>query len=208
MIVREGYPFVIVPGFLALAAAVAGSIPVTGFFLLVTAFNAWFFRNPTRIPPMDEKVVVSPADGKIVNIVKGRDDRYLKGDAQKISIFMSPFDVHVNRSPVLGKVEGVSYNPGRFFSANKDKASLDNEQNAVFLKDKEGRRILCVQIAGFLARRIVCDVHGGETLHKGQRFGLIRFGSRVDLYLPLECSLVVREGDRVRGGETIVAYFP
>lgn len=208
MIVREGYPFVIIPGLLALAAALSGSIPVTGFFLLIAAFNAWFFRNPTRIPPMDEKVVVAPADGKIVSIVKGREERYLKDDAQRVSIFMSPFDVHINRSPVLGKVESVSYNPGRFFSANKDKASLDNEQNAVLLRDKDGRRILCVQIAGFLARRIVCDVTGGETLHKGQRFGLIRFGSRVDLFLPLECSLIVREGDRVRGGESIVAYFP
>lgn len=208
MIVREGYPFVFIPLGLAFAAALAGSAPATGFFLLVAGFNAWFFRNPPRTPPLDDKAVIAPADGKVVGISSAREDRFLKADTQRLSIFMSPLDVHINRSPVSGRVEAVSYNKGKFISAHKDKASLDNEQNAVLLRTETGKQVVCVQIAGFIARRIICDVRAGETLAKGQRFGLIRYGSRVDLFLPPDCPVVVREGDRVKGGESIVAYFP
>jgi len=208
MIVKEGYPFVYIPGGIALGLVLLGFEAAAVFFLIVTGFNVWFFRNPLRTPPADDKAILSPADGKIVSIVRTREDRLLNSEAQRVSVFMSPLNVHVNRSPVSGRVDSVVYNKGKFLTANKEKASLDNEQNALLITAPSGMKFLCVQIAGFIARRIICDVGKGDSLTRGQRFGLIRYGSRVDLFLPLECTVVVREGDRVRGGESIVAYLP
>ena len=164
----------------------------------------WFFRDPERRVPDDERLVVSPADGRVLAVVEEREDRVLHATATRISIFMSPLDVHVNRSPVTGTVAAVEHTAGKFRAAFADKASLDNERNALVL-DSGGRRYLLVQIAGALARRIVCDVGPGDTVRRGERFGMIMFGSRVDLFLPMGVRPVVRPGARVRAGLTVLA---
>ena len=170
-------------------------------------FCLWFFRSPARTAPPDERLVVSPADGKVVAVVSEREDHFLHAPATRVSIFMSPLDVHVNRNPVSGVVEDVRHTAGRFRAAFKDKASLDNERNAVVLSSG-GRRYLMVQIAGALARRIVCDVTPGDRVRRGERFGMIMFGSRVDLFLPPEVVPVVRTGARVHAGTTVLAEVP
>lgn len=177
------------------------------FFTLLTVFVLWFFRNPGRVIPADPSAVISPADGKVIVAEEVNEGRYLKEKTLKISIFMNVFNVHVNRAPYRGKVTDVIYNKGKFISANLDKASLDNEQNAVILDIGNGKRILFVQIAGLIARRIVCYLKIGDYIEKGQRIGLIRFGSRVDAYLPLGSTLNVKVGDKVRAGETILGYL-
>jgi len=177
------------------------------FFLLLTAFVVWFFRNPERDIPSDENSIVSPADGKVIVIGRGFDDRFLKTDALKISIFMNVFNVHVNRIPTSGKVLGVFYNPGKFFSADKDKASLENEQNALLIEAKNGKKFVVNQIAGLIARRIVCYAKPGDSIEKGRRFGMIRFGSRLDVYLPTDCKIDVNVGDKVKAGSSILAHW-
>ncbi len=168
--------------------------------LVVAAAVAAFFRDPERVPPDAEGVVVSPADGKVVDVGEPSG-----AEGRRLSIFLSPLDVHINRAPMNGKVSDVSYRAGHFFAAYKGKASEENERNAVELVDDAGRTLRIVQIAGFLARRIVCYVNPGDSLRKGQRFGMIMFGSRVDLHLPGDAEIEVAPGQRVRGGETIVA---
>jgi len=177
------------------------------FFLLLTAFVVWFFRNPERDIPSDENSIVSPADGKVIVIGRVFDDRFLKTDALKISIFMNVFNVHVNRIPTSGKVLGVFYNPGKFFSADKDKASLENEQNALLIEAKNGKKFVVNQIAGLIARRIVCYTKEGVMVEKGKRFGMIRFGSRLDVYLPTDCKIDVNVGDKVKAGSSILAHW-
>ena len=177
------------------------------FFLLLTAFVVWFFRNPERDIPSDENSIVSPADGKVIVIGRVFDDRFLKTDALKISIFMNVFNVHVNRIPTSGKVLGVFYNPGKFFSADKDKASLENEQNALLIEAKNGKKFVVNQIAGLIARRIVCYAKPGDSIEKGRRFGMIRFGSRLDVYLPTDCKIDVIVGDKVKAGSSILAHW-
>jgi len=177
------------------------------FFLLLTAFVVWFFRNPERDIPSDENSIVSPADGKVIVIGRVFDDRFLKTDALKISIFMNVFNVHVNRIPTSGKVLGVFYNPGKFFSADKDKASLENEQNALLIEAKNGKKFVVNQIAGLIARRIVCYAKPGDSIEKGRRFGMIRFGSRLDVYLPTDCKIDVNVGDKVKAGSSILAHW-
>jgi phosphatidylserine decarboxylase len=171
-----------------------------GFFL-------WFFRDPARMPPPGERLVLAPADGKVLDVASDREDRFLGAPATRISIFMSPLDVHVNRAPVSGTVERVEHTPGRFRAAFHDKASLDNERNAVVFRHGS-RRYLMVQIAGAVARRIVCDVAPGDALARGGRFGLIMFGSRLDLFMPHDVQPLVRPGDRVFAGLTPVAEEP
>ena len=168
-----------------------------------------FFRNPERYPPFREGTIVSPADGRILSVTQV-DGPELSGIAEctKVSIFMSVFNVHVNRAPVAGRVLEIHYKPGKFFSANLDKASEENERNLVVMEDESGRRIAFVQIAGLIARRIVCFVEPEDTLEKGERFGLIRFGSRVDLYLPTSTEIDISVGQHVKGGETIIGYLP
>ena len=167
--------------------------------LLGVAFCLWFFRDPEREAPTDERLVISPADGRVVAVVPEREDRFLDALATRVSIFMSPLDVHVNRSPVTGTVRQVQHTAGRFRAAFSDKSSLDNERNAVVL-ESGGRRFLLVQIAGAVARRIVCHVAPGDRLERGQRFGMIMFGSRVDVFLPPGVQPVVTKGERVRAG--------
>ena len=181
---------------LAAAALAAGWI-AAGVALAAAALAlAGFFRDPERTAPDGEGVVVSPADGKVVEV---------SDEGRRLSIFLSPLDVHVNRAPMDGRVQDVRYRPGRFFAANRGKASDENERNVVEFVEDSGKTLEVVQIAGFLARRIVCDVGPGDPLRKGERFGLIMFGSRVDLYLPPGAAVEVRPGQRVRSGETVVA---
>ena len=174
---------------------------------MATLAVAGFFRDPERNVPSDEEVVVSPADGKVVSIADVRHGSRFPNTATRVSIFLSPLDVHINRLPVGGQVDEVRYRPGRFLAAYKEIASERNEQNALKIVDGRGRSFGVVQIAGAVARRIVCWVRPGDRLERGERFGLIMFGSRTDLYLPDGCRVEVEEGQRVRGGETILGRF-
>ena len=174
------------------------------FFWLIFLFVLQFFRDPERIIPTVEGAVVSPADGRIL-LVETTVDPLNGGKVTKISVFMNIFNVHVNRSPVDGIVIQTKYTPGSFLNAAIDKASTDNEQNAVLIKQSNGLHVYCVQIAGLLARRIHCYAKEGDHLNRGQRYGFIRFGSRMDLYLPMGYRPTVAIGDKVMGGETIVA---
>jgi len=207
IIAREGWPFV--AG--ALIASVA--LTVLGFWLfaalawLVLIFVVQFFRDPPRLVPEERNAVLSPADGRIVKVEKARDP-YLDRDALKISVFMNVFNVHSNRSPVDGSVVDVWYHAGRFLNAAVDKASLENERNALHLRTAEGRDVTCVQVAGLIARRILCYVKRGDALARGQRYGFIRFGSRVDVYLASDARPKVTVGDKVYATETILAEFP
>lgn len=173
--------------------------------LLLLAFCLYFFRNPKRSPQGDEQQIVSPADGRVLEISEVQEERFLNEKMQRISIFMSPLNVHVNRMPITGRVETVSYNRGKFFPAFSEKASLDNEQNAIVIKNDRGVYCLFIQIAGWLARRIVCHATVGESWRRGDVFGMIRFGSRVDVYLPCHYLVKVGKDQRVCAGETILA---
>lgn len=209
MIAPEGIPFVL--GAAAIAAALyfvwPKSVPPAAVVLLLAAFMAWFFRDPERVPPSHPGAVISPADGRIVFSGDCPPGRYSAEPGKMVSVFMSVFDVHVNRAPVSGKVVAVLYNKGKFLAANVDKASLENEQNGVVIETAEGGRVSYVQIAGLIARRIVCDLSVGDAVKQGQRVGMIRFGSRVDVYLPASASLRVRTGDRVRAGESVMGVL-
>ncbi len=203
-IVKEGLPFVGGLGGAALLFGLAGWIipaGVVGGFML---FTAWFFRNPRRVIPQEPNVVVASGDGKVIAIEEEFEPRYLKEKSIRLTVFLNVFDVHVNRMPCAGTVEGISYQPGQFLVASKPEATLRNEQNAVMMKAESGAKVLCVQVAGLIARRIVCWVRQGERVQRGERFGLIRFGSRMDTFLPLGSKIRVAVGDRVKGGETIV----
>ena len=207
---REGYPFILASIFVIIITWVIGLRGVSYFSLGLAIFIISFFRDPERDIPSEEGSVVSPADGRIIKIEQERiGDRFkiCPQEAIKISIFMNVFNVHVNRVPASGKVLGVFYNPGKFFSADKDKASLENEQNALLIEAKNGKRFVVNQIAGLIARRIVCYTKEGDTLEKGKRFGMIRFGSRLDVYLPVDCKINVSIGDKVKAGSSILAYW-
>ena len=171
---------------------------------VATAFVAWFFRNPARIVPEGPRLVVSPGDGKVLAVEEEFEPRYLKDRAVRISIFLNVFDVHINRIPCEGTVEDVQYQPGLFLVASKPHATLKNEQNAVMIKTVEGAKVLCVQVAGLIARRIICWVKPKDRAVRGERYGLIRFGSRMDTYVPAGTAMRVAVGDRVKGGETIL----
>ncbi len=203
----EGYPFI---AFAALTTIVLAILHRDLFALLalaLTAFILYFFRDPERIAPDDKDAIVSPADGKVIIVDKVFDDRFVKEQVYKVSIFMNVFNVHVNRVPMNGTVSQVYYKPGKFYSADKEKAALDNEFCALTITTESNRRFAVVQVAGLIARRIVCWATQGDTLVKGERFGLIRFGSRVDLYLPLQTKLEVSVGQVVRAGETTLGYL-
>ncbi|MBM4350192.1 MAG: phosphatidylserine decarboxylase family protein [Deltaproteobacteria bacterium] len=205
-IAREGFPFLIPSAILTLFFAGMGWTVLTIPGILLTLFIAYFFRNPKRkIPPLPN-IILSPADGRVIYVGECEEDRFLKQRALKVSIFMSPLDVHINRAPASGKVLEVSYHPGRFLVASRDKASLLNEQNAFVMETEDRSKILLVQIAGFVARRIVCYAKTGDLLNRGEIFGMIRFGSRVDLYLPIDVRPIVRVGQHIKGGESIIGY--
>ena len=194
-------------GMVGAVGAAAGHPVALLPMLLGVGFCLYFFRDPERTPPPGEHLVVSPADGRVLEVREEREDRYLSAPVTRVSIFMSPLDVHVNRSPVRGSVELVRHTAGKFRAAFHDKASLDNERNAVVL-ESGGRRYLIVQVAGALARRIVCRRRVGDHLARGERFGMIMFGSRVDLFLPAGVVPRVAKDDRVRAGLTVVAEAP
>jgi phosphatidylserine decarboxylase len=205
-VAKEGLPFLIVSALLTIFLGGMGWKVLMSLGILVTLFTAFFFRNPKRKIPSLQNVILSPADGRIVHVGECEEDRFLKKKTLKVSIFMSLFNVHINRAPTAGKVLERSYHPGRFLVASVDKASLLNEHNAFVLETEDQFKILLIQIAGFIARRIVCYAKAGDTLRKGEIFGLIRFGSRIDLYLPTEVKPVVRVGQHVKGGESIIGY--
>lgn len=205
IIAREGWPF--------LGLAFVASVLVTfrwGLWSLplwlITFFILQFFRDPARTVPENANAVLSPADGRIV-VVEKTEDVYGGREALKISVFMNVFNVHSNRSPVNGEIEKVEYFPGKFVNADLDKASMENERNAMVIRADNGAMVTCVQIAGLVARRILCYVGKGDTLSRGQRFGFIRFGSRVDVYLPVTAQPKVAVGDKVYATETILAEF-
>jgi phosphatidylserine decarboxylase len=206
-IAREGYPFVISAGVLTLAAWSTGWFGPAVVFALIAIGFLGFFRDPERISPEGEGLIVSPADGKVVSVLRVARGPLMEQAESRVSIFLSPVDVHINRVPVEGVVDELRYTPGKFFAAYKDEASTGNEQNALRIVDPQGRQLSVVQIAGVLARRIVCRVKKGEFLERGARFGLIMFGSRTDLYLPSGSHIDVTEGQRVKGGETIIGRF-
>jgi phosphatidylserine decarboxylase len=203
-IAKEGYPFILTLALVAVALALLGFAWGAAAFALITLGIAAFFRDPDRTPPAGEGLILSPADGRLMEI------RETKGNGAaepgtRLSIFMSPLDVHVNRSPVRGTVEDVQYKKGSFIAAYKESSSENNEQNALTIADARGRSLRVVQIAGVLARRIVCRIKQGDALEAGERFGIIMFGSRVDVCLPAGARLEVAQGQRVTGGETILA---
>jgi len=204
----EGSPFILFAAFATLIAALLDQEAAALIGLAGTAFVLYFFRDPSRVIPDDPSTLVSPADGRVILIEQVVDDCYLNATVQKISIFMNVFDVHVNRVPFAGLVEGIIYSPGRFYSAGSSRAALENETCAVVLDGGHGRRMAFVQMAGLIARRIVCWAEKGDSLSKGSRFGMIRFGSRVDLYLPLELRLEIKKGQCVKAGSTILGRFP
>lgn len=205
-IAREGWPFLTIAVLVAIAFTVLGWIVLAVIAWCAVAFIAQFFRDPPRTIPTDPKAVLSPADGRVVKVEKARDP-YLERDALKISVFMNVFNVHSNRSPVDGKVVDRWYHGGTFLNAALDKASLENERNALHLRTATGQDVTCVQIAGLVARRILCYVEPGATLTRGQRYGFIRFGSRVDVYLDPSARPRVAVGDKVAATETILADF-
>lgn len=208
-VAREGLPFIFTGLIITIILFALGFIYVAVIFGLITLFTIWFFRDPERGSSMGEDAVLSPADGTIVDIRRlEEDNNHPGGQSLKISIFMSVFNVHVNRIPVRGRISGIKYNPGRFVSANLDKASEQNENNRVVLDTWNGHRIIFVQIAGLIARRIACWVKEDDPVSAGQRFGLIRFGSRVDIYLPAGTRIDVKLKDRVKAGQTVMGYLP
>lgn len=208
IIAREGWPFLGAALVLALLVTFGGggllwSLP----FWLIALFVLQFFRDPGRAVPGDAQSVLAPADGRIV-VIEPAHDPWLKRDALKISVFMNVFNVHSNRSPVDGEVVERWYHRGRFFNAAIDKASLENERNALHLRSATGQDVTCVQVAGLIARRILCYVGPGARLARGDRYGFIRFGSRVDLYLPKDVRVKVAVGEKVRATATILAELP
>jgi len=206
------HPIIAREGWLVLLGSFAAALIATWFagkwsipLWIWALFALQFFRDPARVPPPDEDAVISPADGRIV-VVEKVSDPYLERDALKISVFMNVFNVHSNRSPVEGEVKGRWYTPGSFVNADLDKASTENERNALWIQTARGD-VTCVQVAGLIARRILCYVRTGDRLVRGQRYGFIRFGSRVDVYLPLDARAEVSIGQKVTGGRTILARW-
>lgn len=174
-------------------------------FYLLCAFTLYFFRDPEREIPQGESLIVSPADGKVVGIDSVEHVPFIDGPAKRISIFLSVFDVHINRAPIRGKIEYRHYAPGEFLPAFEPKASVKNEQNTIGIEDPDGYRVVVKQIAGLIARRILCWKNPGDKVERGDRFGLIRFGSRTDVFLPLDARVEVKLGQRLQGGATVIA---
>ena len=204
---REGYPFI--GGFAVATLVLFWLWPPLGWLgMIVTLWCIYFFRDPPRVTPIREGIAVAPADGRVCQVVRVAPPRELglgERPLPRVSIFMSVFDCHINRSPLAGRIERIIYRAGKFISADLDKASEDNERNAFVIVTGTGQRIAVVQIAGLIARRIVCFAREGDSLGAGQRIGMIRFGSRVDVYLPEETRVLTREGQIAIAGETLIA---
>ena len=206
IIAREGWPFLAIAGAVAFALSLTSLWFLAAIAWLVVLFILQFFRDPPRTIPQQPNAVLSPADGRVVSVINVRDP-YLDRDALKISIFMNVFNVHSNRSPVDGVVRDKWYHAGSFLNASVAKSSLENERNALHIATSDGVDVTCVQIAGLIARRILCYVEAGDTLARGQRYGFIRFGSRVDVYLPLEAEPRAAIGDKVYAASSVLAWL-
>jgi phosphatidylserine decarboxylase len=204
---KEGYVFIFI---FAVVSLILGAIfsPLGWMGAVATAWCIYFFRNPDRVTPQGDGLVISPADGVVQKIAKAAPPKELgmgEEELTRISIFLNVFNVHVNRAPVEGKVTALHYYPGKFFNASLDKASEFNERQSVLITTPDNKKIACVQIAGLVARRIVCDLEDNQMVKAGERFGIIRFGSRTDVYLPDGVHPQVVEGQIMIGGETILA---
>ncbi len=204
---KEGYIFIII---FAIITFVLGSFSSIFTWLggIATVWCAYFFRNPERVTPVSDSLIISAADGVVTNISEVSPPAELEmGDEEmiRVSVFLSVFNVHVNRVPASGKILSLQYHPGKFFNASLDKASVHNERQSILMETKNKTKIAFVQIAGLIARRIVCDLEEGQEVKSGERYGIIRFGSRVDIYLPLKTAILVTEGQTCIGGETVIA---
>ena len=207
ILAREGWPFIAASVAVAAAAQWWGGWAWAALPWLVVAFMVQFFRDPPRAVPQEAKAVLSPADGRIVAVERTRDP-YLERDALKMSVFMNVFNAHSNRSPVDGEVRNAWHHPGRFFNAELSKSSLENERHALWIRTAGGADVTCVQIAGLIARRILCYAVPGQRLARGERYGFIRFGSRLDVYLPPESRPVAAVGDKVHATASLLALLP
>lgn len=202
---KEGYPFIVFFSSIAILSAIFRmNWALTVAVLIITLFMFFFFRDPDRVTVQDRNAFISPADGKIILVTEAQEDEILNEKALKISIFMSPLNVHVNRAPCSGIVRKVDHHPGKFFSAFKEDASILNEHITMLLESEHGK-IVIKQIAGAVARRAVCRVKPGDSLIQGERYGIIKFSSRVDIFLPLDSEVKVKLNDIVKAGETVLA---
>ena len=202
---KEGYPFIAFAAFVTLITAIIGYEIVAWPSLLLTTFVVAFFRDPERMTDAPADCLISPADGKVIVIEEQFDDIYLQEQVIKVSIFMNVFNVHVNRIPFNGSVKNILYKPGQFYSADSEKGALLNERCGIVMETTTGKKLVFVQVAGLIARRIVNWLELNDKVQRGIRFGLIRFGSRVDLYLPADSIIAVKIGQKVRAGETAIA---
>jgi phosphatidylserine decarboxylase len=207
-VAREGLPFIGIGCAVTILCAYLGLSIAAILTGILSLFTVYFFRDPERFVQADETTILTPADGKIIDIkVLENEENPLGESAIKLSIFMSLFNVHVNRVPVSGKITKIEYQRGNFFSANLDKASEQNEKNQITLQTDEGQKIIFVQIAGLVARRIACWIEEGDWVRSGQRCGLIRFGSRLDVYVPQNSRIVSKRNQKVKAGETVLGYL-
>jgi phosphatidylserine decarboxylase len=206
-IASPGYPFIFAAAFSTLIFALIGIAWLAIIGMLATFFICYFFRDPDRITPSLDGAIISPADGRIVHASMASANPFIPGECYKIGIFMSVFNVHVNRIPFSGSIKRVTYQPGRFHPADKDVASTQNEFNAIVLETEQHQKICFVQIAGLIARRIICGIQEGDAVICGQRFGMICFGSRVDVYLPSKTKINISIGDKVTAGSSILGVM-
>lgn len=206
-IAKSGLPFIIVGAFTTFLLGFIGFSLLSFLCLALTLFVCFFFRDPDRVIQVGDGLVSSPADGKVVAIENLPENPFVSGACQKISIFMSVFNVHVNRIPYDGTIKEIRYFPGKFVNASLDKASVDNERNALIIETANGTQYATVQIAGLIARRIICGVEQGDSVLRGTRFGLICFGSRLDVYLPIDAEIFVRTGEKVQAGTTVIGHL-
>lgn len=206
-IASAGVPYIGASAFVTAIFALLGLAIPSIIGIIITFFICYFFRDPDRLIPKGDNIIVSPADGKVIQAEMVNNCPFINGNCFKISIFMTIFNVHVNRIPHEGVITDIQYFPGKFFSANLDKASRDNEHNAVFIRTPDNKTICVVQVAGLIARRIICGVQSGDEVNRGQKFGMICFGSRLDVYLPPESKPAVAVGNIVQAGSSIIGYL-
>jgi phosphatidylserine decarboxylase len=206
-IASPAYPLIFGGAFITVIFALLGMKIPALIGLVATAGVCGFFRDPDRVTPVEDGAVIAPADGKVIVVQIEEENPYIPGPCLKISIFMTVFNVHVNRIPHEGEVVGIDYRPGKFYSADKNDATMKNEQNAVMVQTKQNQLYAVVQVAGFVARRIICTLQAGKTIERGQRFGMICFGSRLDIYLPPNTEPKVTKGQKTRAGTTILGYL-
>jgi len=202
----EGYPFIVLAGFVTMFFALLSWKILAVIAFILTLFITYFFRNPERTLPEDENAVVAPADGVIIFLGPSSEE-HVMAEMTKISIFMSVFNVHINRAPISGLIVETFYNRGKFMDVRDERATFENERSGLVLENARGTRIVVVQVAGLIARRIICYLQKGDQAIRGTRYGLIRFGSRLDVYIPTNSDLRVKMGDKTVAGETILGYL-